>query len=71
MLLTCHLSHSLTIFAFGLREVKRLLLDLDTYGGTDPLGMFLLFLKRTADVMAPRLSLVFRRLVLLGIFPAC
>ena len=23
------------------------------YGGTDPLGMFALFLKRTADVMAP------------------
>ena len=25
-------------------EVRRLLLDLDPYGGTDPLGMFLLFL---------------------------
>ena len=50
----------------------RLLLDLDPYGGTDPLGMFPLFLKRTADViMAPRLSVVFRRLVRLGNFPAC
>ena len=29
------------------------MLDLDPYGGTDPLGMFPLFLKRTADVMAP------------------
>ena len=29
------------------------------------------FLKRTADVMAPRLSVVFRRLVRLGSFPAC
>ena len=47
------------------------LLDLDPYGGTDPLGMFPLFLKRTADVMAPRLSVVFRRLVRLGSFPAC
>ena len=47
------------------------MLDLDTYGGTDPLGMFTLFLKRTADVMAPRLSVVFRRLVRLGSFPAC
>ena len=27
--------------------------DLDPYGGTDPLGMFPLFLKRTADVMTP------------------
>ena len=30
--------------------MRRLLLDLDSNGGTDPLGMFLLFFKRTADV---------------------
>ena len=36
----------------------------------NPLGMFPLFLKRTADVMAPRLSVVFRRFVRLGSFPA-
>ena len=47
------------------------MLDLDPYGGTDPLGMFSLFLKRAADVMAPRLSVVFRRLVRLGSFPSC
>ena len=51
--LTCHPSPSLTIFAIRSREVRRLLLDLDPYGGTDPLGMFPLFLKRTADFMAP------------------
>ena len=51
--------------------MRRLLLDLDPYGGTDPLGMFPLFLKRTADVMAPRLSAVFRWLVRWGSFPAC
>ena len=45
--------------------------DLDHYGGTDPLGLFPLFLKRTADVMAPGLGVVFRRLVRLGSFPAC
>ena len=39
-----------------------------TQGATDPLGMFPLFLKRTADVMAPRFSVVFRRLVRLGSF---
>ena len=50
--------------------MRLLLLDLDPYGGTDPLGMFPLFL-RTADVMAPRLSVVFWRLVRLGSFPAC
>ena len=58
-LVTCHLSPSLITFAFRSSEVKRLLLDLDPYGGTDILGMFPLFLKRTADVLAPRLSVVF------------
>ena len=53
------------------REGRHLLLDLDPYGGTDPLGMFPLFLKRTADVMALRLSVVFRRLVRLGSFLLC
>ena len=47
--LTCHPSPSLTTFAFMLTEVRHLLLDLDPYGGTDPLGMFPLFLKRTVS----------------------
>ena len=51
--------------------MRRLLLDLDPYGGTDSLGFLPVFLKRTADVMAPRLSVVFLRLVRLGCFPAC
>ena len=51
--LTCHPSLSLATFAFRSSEVRRLLLDLDPYGGTDPSGMFPLLLKRTADVMAP------------------
>ena len=71
LLVTCHPSPSLITFAFRSSEVKHLLLDLDPYGGTDPLGMFPLFLKRTADVLAPRLSVVFRRLIRLGSFPAC
>ena len=50
--LTCHPSPSLTTFAFRSSEVRRLLLDLDPYGGTDPLCMFPLFFKRTAYVMA-------------------
>ena len=41
--LTCQPSPSLTTFAFRSSEVRRLLLDLDPYGGTDPLGMFPLF----------------------------
>ena len=69
--LTCHPSPNLTTFAFRSSEVMRLLLALDPYGGTDPWGMFPLFLKRTVDVMAPRLSAVLLRLVCLGNFPAC
>ena len=34
--LTCHSSPSFTNFAFRSSEVRRLLLDLDPYGGTDP-----------------------------------
>ena len=51
--LTCHPSPSLTTFASRSREVRCLLLDLDPYRGTDPLGMFPLFLKRTPDVLVP------------------
>ena len=41
--LTCHPSLSLTTFVFRSSEVRSLLLDLDSYGGTDPLCMFPLF----------------------------
>ena len=68
---TCHPSHSLTTFAFRSSEVWCLLLDLDPSGGADPLGMFLFFLKRIADFMAPCLCVVFACLVRLGSFPAC
>ena len=51
--LTCHSSPSLITFAFRSREVRRLLLDFNPCGGTDPLGIFPLLLKRTADVMGP------------------
>ena len=60
----------LAIYQIGSSEGRHLLLDLDPYGGTDPLGMFPLLLKRT-DVMAPSHSVEFRQLVRLGSFPAC
>ena len=69
--LTCHPSPSFTTFAFRSSEVRRFLLDLDPYGGTDPLGVSSCSYKGTADVMAIRLSVVFRRLVRLGSFAAC
>ena len=46
----CHPPPSLVTFAFRSSEVRRLLLDLDPCGGTDPLGMFPPFLKKTANV---------------------
>ena len=52
--ITFHPCPGLTTFAFRSREVRRLLLHLDPYGRTDPLGMYHPFLKRT-DVMAPLL----------------
>ena len=70
MLLTCHQSPRFTTFVFRSSEVRRHLLDLDPYSGTDPLGRFPLFLQRT-DVMPPHLSVVFWWLVCLGSFPAC
>ena len=36
-------------------SVLRLLLALDTCGGVDPLGVYLLFLKKVADIIAPKL----------------
>ena len=59
LLLTCHTYPRLTTFAFRSGEVRHLLLDLDPYGGTDPLDMFSLFLKRTTDVLAPVLEKCF------------
>ena len=52
-------------------EVRRLLLNLDPYRGSDELGMFPLFHKRTADVLAPVLVQCFDGCVRLGSFPAC
>ena len=57
--LTYHPSLTLTAFEFRLSEVRHVLLILDPYVGSDPLSMFPLFLKRTADVLGPRLSVVF------------
>ena len=51
--------------------MEKLLNALDTNGGTDPLGMFPLFLKETSKVLAPKLSAVFRRLLRSGSFPKC
>ena len=49
----------------------RLLLDFDTYRGVDSLGVFHLFLKKVADIIDPKLSIIFHRLICLGSFTEC
>ena len=66
---TCHPSPSLTTFAFRSRKVRRLLLDLDSHDGTDPIGYVSCFFLKTADFLGPRIAEVFRRLRRLGSFP--
>ena len=58
--MTCRQSPSVTTLAFRSGEVRRLLLDMDFYGGSNPFGMFPLLLKRTADVLSPRPGVIFR-----------
>ena len=67
---TCHSSPRLTTFAFRPSEVRHPLLNLEPYGNTDALGLFPAFLKRTADVPTPSLSVMFGLLVRLGRFQA-
>ena len=51
------------------REVERYLLDLDPNGGVDPSGCFPMLFQKTASVLAPKLSCLFRRLLRCGEFP--
>ena len=48
--LICQPSSCLITFAFGSREVRHLLLDLDPYDSTNTFGMFPLLLKRTTGI---------------------
>ena len=49
----------------------RLLLDLDTYEGVYYLGAFPLFLKTVVDINAPKLRIIFRKLIRLQSFQEC
>ena len=48
-----------------------LVLDLDTYCGADPLGVYPLFIKMVADIIAPKLNIIFRELIHLESFREC
>ena len=53
----------LNSLAFWTPVLVRRLLDLDTYGGVDPLGSFPLFLEMVEDISAPKLSIIFLELI--------
>ena len=64
----CFPEPKLCSMAFRSSEVKTLLLNLDSHGGIDPNGIFPIFLKKTADFIAPKIATIFRKLVRLGSF---
>ena len=70
--LTSTYSHSVTFDPSEMAEVFAAvfyLKELDSNGGSDPDNMFLLFLKKTADLISPKLAKNFRVLLTFGGFP--
>ena len=59
------------LLAFRTSVLLCLLLDLDTYGGVNPLVAFHLFLQKVVDIIAPKRCINFCRLVGFGLFPEC
>ena len=66
--LFCLVSLSLVAMSwtFGTPIIMRLLHYLDSYRGVDQVGVFSLFLKMAADIIAPKLSIIVRELIRLG-----
>ena len=67
----CFPEAQLTTFALRSGEVKKLLLELDPYGGAGPDGIFPLFFIKTANYLAPKISTVLSKLVRIGGFSMC
>ena len=65
---SCHPEAKLTTIAFRSREMVKLMLDLDSYGGSGPDGIFPLFFVKTAHILAPKIAVIFRRLIRAGRF---
>ena len=68
---SCHPEAKLTTIAFRSREIERLVLDLDPYGGSGPDGIFPLFFIKTAHFLAPKIAVIFRKLTRVGKFSLC
>ena len=67
-MLSCRRPVTLGLHSVAL-PLERHLLDLDPNGGVDPSGCFPMFFRKTASVLAPKLSCLFRRLLRCGEFP--
>ena len=67
----CFPEEKFSKFAFRSGELRKILLCLDSNGGTDPSGVFPLVLKKVAGVMAVPLASVFRIMLQRGSFPLC
>ena len=57
--LSCFPQPRCNSLAFQTSVLLHLLLDLDTYGGVDPLGVVPLLLKKVVENIAPKLSIIF------------
>ena len=68
---SCHPEAKLTTIAFRSREIERLMLELDPYGGSGPDGIFPLFFIKTAHFLAPKIAVIFRKLTRVGKFSLC
>ena len=68
---SCFPEAELTTFASCSGEVKKLLLELDSYDGAGPGVIFPLFFIKTANYSAPKISTVLRKLVRIGGFSMC
>ena len=64
----CHRRPKLYTFAFISRDVLLLLSELDPHDGVDQLGFFPSFFRELASVLARELSMVFCRLLRVGLF---
>ena len=69
--LSCFLNSRCNSLAIQTPVLLRLLLDLDTYCGVDQLGVFPLVIKMVADIIGPKLSIIFLRLIRRGSFLEC
>ena len=68
---SCHPEAKLTAIAFRSREIERLMLGLNPYGGSGPDGIFPLFLIKTAHFLAPKIAVIFRKLTRVSKFSLC